>query len=305
VQYISGVMNKWLNKYFDLSKREFNGLMVLMGFMMLVIVFPYLYATMFPYMDGDAERLVVQKLIVEDKDSANFMNKKFRGIRGVEKKTELFDFDPNTIGLDGWRRLGFSVKQAQSILKYRSKGGRFYKQEDLKKMYTVSDQMYFKIAPYIKIPSSPFQRGGEQLHSQIGKAKDALKIIELNSADTTQLDEVRGVGPAFARRIVKYRIRLGGFYRKEQLLEVFGLDSAKYEEVKDQLSVDVTMLKKININSAMLEDFKNHPYIKYKQVNALIQYRKQHGNYSNIEDLKKVAILTPETIARLAPYLSF
>jgi len=274
---------------------------------MLVIVFPYLYARLFPYSPGDDdERLAIQKLIVEDKDPANLINEGFEKDGHKKRKEELFVFDPNTLDLPGWQRLGFSVKQAQSILKYRSKGGRFYNQEDLKKMYTVSDQMYLKLASYIKIASSPVRERGLSTHKTSKVyTKNGFKIVELNSADTLQLDEVHGIGPAFARRIVKYRERLGGFCRKEQLLEVFGLDSAKYEEVKDQISVDATIVKKININSVVAEDFKNHPYIRYKQVNALIQYRKQHGNYTTIEDLKKVVILTPELIMQLAPYLSF
>jgi competence protein ComEA len=110
---------------------------------------------------------------------------------------------------------------------------------------------------------------------------------------------------AFANRIVKYRARIGGFYKKEQLMEVFGLDSVKYTEIKDQIIVDVSKIKKININTVEIEDFKNHPYIRYKQVNALVQYRKQHGKYSNFADLNKVAILNQETIDRLAAYLEF
>ena len=295
-------MNKWLNKYFDLSKGEFNGLMVLMALMMFIIIFPHVYAHVFPYADeDDTENMVVEKLIVED----------LKGDEGQAKakkiKNMLFAFDPNTLDLFGWQQLGFSASQAKSILKYRSKGGRFYKKEDLKKMYVVSAQMYLRLSPYIKVVSLK-----EQIHQNKSyvdhkaiNAQKTLKIIELNHADTASLVEVHGIGPAFARRIIQYRTRLGGFYRKEQLLEVFGLDSLKYEEVKAQLSVDESLVKKININTASVEDFKNHPYIRYKQVNALIQYKKQHGNYSNIEDLKKVAILTPELIGRLAPYLSF
>ncbi|MNL38591.1 Helix-hairpin-helix motif protein [compost metagenome] len=86
---------------------------------------------------------------------------------------------------------------------------------------------------------------------------------------------------------------------------MFGLDSAKFDEVKGQVILDLSGIKKINVNTAGADDFRNHPYIRYKQVNALIQYRKQHGNYSNIADLNKVLILNQETISRLAPYLEF
>ncbi|MNL44018.1 Helix-hairpin-helix motif protein [compost metagenome] len=86
---------------------------------------------------------------------------------------------------------------------------------------------------------------------------------------------------------------------------MYGLDSIKYNEIKDQVQIDASRIKKINVNTANFDDFKFHPYIRYKQVNALIQYRKQHGNYSNIADLNKVVILDQETIDRLTAYLEF
>jgi competence ComEA-like helix-hairpin-helix protein len=130
-------------------------------------------------------------------------------------------------------------------------------------------------------------------------------MVNINLADTAMLDEIRGVGPAFARRIVKYRDRLGGFYQKEQLMEVYGIDSLKFEEMKAQVLIDASAIVKININKADFEALKNHPYLKYKEINAIIQYRKQHGNYNNMDDLKKVLILSPKTLIALAPYLIF
>ncbi|RZL31663.1 MAG: helix-hairpin-helix domain-containing protein, partial [Pedobacter sp.] len=132
-----------------------------------------------------------------------------------------------------------------------------------------------------------------------------LAIIDINNADTLQLDEIKGVGAAFARRIANYRNKLGGFYKKEQLLEVFGLDTAKFLEIKDQVKIDASAIKKININTATFDDLKSHPYLKFKQINAIIQYRKQHGNFNKPEDLKNVLILSPQTIQNLTPYLTF
>ncbi len=301
----------WLNTYFDLNKREFNGLMILSVLMLLLLVFPYVYDRLFPYeYDVKAARLAIRQLEVVDQSEVSHSLEKDEGRFDKRlKKQALSIFDPNTIDLKGWQELGLSLKQAQSILKYRSKGGKFYKAQDLQKMYTISPEMYVRLMPYVRIESmetkNRFSEGSASLYKKDHIVPRILPVIELNGADTLQLDQVKGIGPAFARRIVNYRMRLGGFCNKEQLLEVFGLDSALYNEIKAQLRVDLDLVKKININTAVTEDFKNHPYIRYKQVNALIQYRKQHGNYGNIEDLKKVAVLTPELVAKLAPYLSF
>lgn len=305
------MMRKWLNNYFQFSRREFNGLMVLLILLAGVSVFPVVYRALRPQeLPTAEEQLAVLKFAManQPEEEKKTESRIFSAKAYPEKrKSVLFYFDPNVIDIDDWQKLGLSEKQAQAILNYRSKGGVFRKTADLQKMYTISPQLYKVLEPYVQIagtePSIP-QKVQSVTGTQVSVPKE-LKLIELNGADTLQLDQIKGIGRVFARRIVAYRERIGGFHKKEQLMEVFGIDSLKYNEVQAQLSIDPDKLKKININTAELADFKYHPYIRYKQVNALIQYRKQHGNYSNIADLNKVAILTPEIIGRLAPYLTF
>lgn len=299
-------MMKWLNVYFDFTRREFNGLMVLVLLIFLVMLWPYTYRWIReeePF--TEEEQLAVLKLLAAGKEKPVYKGYDKKHFRyPAEKKYSLFVFDPNTIGQAGWEKLGLSPGQAKAILKYRDKGGKFRKVEDLQKMYTINNALYAKLVPYVKIAAgeTPDHSGKFSLKTKFVKPDI---VVEINGADTTELDKIKGIGMTFANRIVKYRERLGGFYKKEQLMEVFGLDSVKYGEIKGQIKVDAGRLKKININAALFDDFKNHPYIRYKQVNALIQYRKQHGNYSNIADLYKVVIMNQETINRLAPYLEF
>lgn len=301
-------MRKWLDIYFGFSRREFNGLMVLVVIIGLVMLFPYAYSLMKTEVTiTAAEQNAILQLARVDKQKILHVReyKRTNDWPGKARKTELFVFDPNAIGQEDWEKLGLSAKQAQAILRYSEKGGKFRKKEDLQRMYTISSQMYKKLAPYVSIADREGVNGTYKQAVKTKYVKPEHSIIELNGADTTALDKIKGIGMVFANRIVKYRERLGGFYKKEQLMEVFGLDSVKYNEVKDQVTLDLSKLKKISINTAGADDFRNHPYIRYKQVNALIQYRKQHGNYSNIADLNKVLILNQETISRLAPYLEF
>ena len=167
--------------------------------------------------------------------------------------------------------------------------------------------MYNTLVPFITITDDDLNDNELQQKAYAPPVSDKKVpvIVEVNAADTTELDKIKGIGITFAGRIIKYRERIGGFHKKEQLMEVFGIDILKYNEIKDQVLIDASLVKKININTASFEDFKNHPYIRYKQVNALIQYRKQHGNYGNIADLNKVLVLNQETIDRLAAYLEF
>ncbi len=297
-------MKSLLNNYFGFTKREYNALLALFGLIALVIVTPYIYERFFAKEEliTDFERNAIQELsLITSKEYER--NNFYRKEKETSTKALLFKFDPNHIGLEEWKMLGLSVKQAQSILNYRNKGGKFYKVDDLKKMYAISSKMFERLQPYVAIENT-LQNGKEKAEIKAFPKKE-LAMIEINSADTIKLDEIKGIGAAFARRIAKYRDRLGGFYKKEQLMEVYGLDSIKFEEIKAQIWIDVSPVKKININTADFETLKNHPYLKYKQINAIIQYRKQHGNYSGIADLKKLLILSSQTIEQLTPYLQF
>ena len=304
-------MRTWLNKNFGFSKAEFNGLLALIFLIIILKSIPYFY----DFFRGDvadnpALMAKIQKLEISDqpkytnnRDAFNkFQPKSF----GTKKEGKPFLFDPNTIGLDGWQQLGLSPKQGQAIINYTSKGGKFYKPEDLQKMYTISPEMYKKLFPFIRIEAQPrTEMPNAKVFGANTFSKKAAVIIELNSADSLQMQQIRGVGSAFAKRILDYRDKLGGFIKKEQLKEVYGLDSTKFEEIKDQVAINLAAINHISINVADFETLKRFPYLTYKQMNAIIQYRKQHGNFNDVDDLKKIAIINQATIDKIEPYLSF
>ncbi|MCY1530077.1 comEA protein [compost metagenome] len=289
----------WLNNYFSFTKREFDGLLVLAVLIALISVAPYPYAWFFSkqQMANELELQAIQKLTLR----ADKQDHRVHTPQVVH--TSLFEFDPNQISLREWQELGLSAKQAQSIINYRNKGGKFYRPEDLKKMYTISSQMYKRLYPYIVIETKSVAMSPTLAVKADWDKKPTM--VNVNLADSAMLDGIKGIGPVFASRILKYRKRLGGFYQKEQLREVYGIDSAKYEEIKTQILIDASVIVKININTANFDDLRQHPYLKFKEINAIIQYRKQHGNYGDIDDLKKVLILSPQTMMALKPYLIF
>jgi len=130
-------------------------------------------------------------------------------------------------------------------------------------------------------------------------------VIELNTADSAKLTGLPGMGPSFAMRIIRYRNRLGGFYHKEQLKEVFGLDSGTYSSLQGQVKVDPSQVKKIPVNSATFEQLSHFPYLNYKQMNAIINFREQHGSYASIDDMKNIAILDESVLHKIEPYITF
>ncbi|RNL54141.1 ComEA family DNA-binding protein [Pedobacter jejuensis] len=300
-------MRIWLNKYFDFSKGEFNGLLLLIIIIVLLKATPLLISSYKPVLKDDPSTLAsIQKISISDEEKFQYNRDRIENYSYKKAPSKLFKFDPNTIDAAGWESLGLSPKQAQSIVNYRNRGGKFYKAEDLKRMYTISPEMYNKLLPYVEIENQneTFAKKDFQYEKK-EYVKRAPVVVEINQADSASLDQIKGIEPAFATRILKYRERLGGFYKKEQLKEVYGLDSIKYNEIKDQIAINPSAIRTININTADFNALKASPYLSFKQINAIIQYRKQHGNYNSINDLKKVAILTPQVLDKIIPYLSF
>lgn len=215
---------------------------------------------------------------------------------GVAKRASLFRFNPNKLSLTEWVKLGLSPHQAQVIKHYQEKGGRFYTKGDVQKMYSINAEIYKRLEPYIELPDGPAYH--------MNKAKPG-EVIEVNTADSAKLTMIRGIGPAFARRIVRYRQRVGGFYSKAQLKEVYGIDEDKYKQIEDGVSVDGRYLIKVNINTAVFNDLKRFPYLSYKQMDAIIAYRDEHGNYRSVKDLENIAILNAQILRKIEPYLVF
>ena len=301
--------------YFDFSKKELNGILMLCGLIFLILIFPWIYNYLkkdevYHFDDFDLE--VKEFLATAEKNSPENYYKTRDEIEDLEVKAKYFYFDPNGLPIESWRKLGLSAKQIKGIKNYEAKGGKFYSNKDVKKMYTISARQYASLEPYIRIIAT------EKKHKTFDESRSPgyvsekfitkvkVKIsVDLNLADSAELETLSGIGPAFAERIIKFRTRLGGFHRKEQLLDIYGLDSIKFEGLKNQVTVDPEAIKKININTVTFDEFKNYPYLTYKQMNAVIQYRKQHGSYRSLGDLKKIAIMNEGILRKIEPYLIF
>lgn len=139
--------------------------------------------------------------------------------------------------------------------------------------------------------------------AEAAKAPKQVTIIELNTADSLQLLTLNGIGPVFAGRIVKYRKLLGGFYKKEQLLEVYGFDAEKFNLVKPYISVNGNVTQ-LNLNTCTFKELNRHPYLDYEQVKAIFNLKKKLGSFQAVEDIKQIDLVNEELYNKLAPYLT-
>ena len=139
------------------------------------------------------------------------------------------------------------------------------------------------------------------------RSAKTYEMVELNSADTTRLKMLRGIGSGYAKIIVAYREKLGGFYAASQLLEVYKFPDETYQKIKHQLSVDTTLIRKIKINEATVKELKSHPYISYYQALSIVENRELQPEmrYNSLYDMVVDEDLKEEDILRVAPYFSF
>ncbi len=230
-----------------------------------------------------------------------------------EKRTELFPFDPNTADSTQLLRLGLQEWQVRSIYKYRAKGGVYREPKDFARLYGLTVKQYRELEPYIRIsndylPASTLyekekprtqKKGGEEAQYPMKIRED--ERIDLSLADTAMLKRVPGIGSYYAREIVRYGQRLGGYVRVEQLREIDDLpdDVVKYFEISHP------NVRKLHINKLTLAQLKSHPYLNFYQARAIIDYRRLKGTLKGVDDLRMMKEFSASDIDRLLPYLEF
>jgi competence protein ComEA len=222
-------------------------------------------------------------------------------------KGELFYFDPNTLSIEGWMKLGVREKTANTIHNYLSKGGRFYKPEDISKIWGLHEDEVQRLLPYIRIEPKPARNynkyPGSENTKTYEKSTYTITPCDVNYSDTAAFIALPGIGSKLAARIVAFREKLGGFYKIEQVAETYGLPDSTFQKIKSRLVIGNSNVKKLNINMATIDELKAHPYLRYNIANAIVQYRLQHGSFSSVADIKKIMMITDDIYNKAAPYL--
>lgn len=300
---------------FQLSRQSRAGALVLLGILLaMVVIWRLLPAWQQPEEDPREKELQQAWTQFKKENSGENVpgNREERRQYNRDESiasaaVRLAPFDPNTAGEEQLVALGLPLRTARTLLKYRTKGGKFRRREDLQKLYTLSKEDYERIAPYVSIAA---ETAGNRSYSPATTAyaapapANASEQVALNEADAGALIALRGIGPGYAKRILGFRDALGGFVRVEQLQEVYGFPDSTYQQLKDKFLVDPGKIRKINVNTATEEELARHPYIGKKMAGNIIKLRNDLKNYTDIEQLRQVPLINEEKYRKIAPYLS-
>ena len=128
-------------------------------------------------------------------------------------------------------------------------------------------------------------------------------ILDLNTADTFELQQLRGIGPAFARRIVSYREHLRGFYETRQLMEVFGMDTTRYNSIERNLRVTRDSIHPIDLNKVTFKELLRHPYFPFVITKNIMIYRQKNKAFKTVEEVREIPGVTDSLFRRMVVYL--
>lgn len=306
------------------NKRERNGIFVL-TFLIVCVAMVQLALPFFKPVYPPIDELEYQSIIRQiEQDSVNEelarrkekeqkeyfkqKNKTLKRVRSGKPKRlwEPMFFDPNTVKESDWMRFGLSRKQAKTIEKYKAHGATFKLKSDVKKLFVIDDELFFKMKPYINLPDSMSHDTDKYIKPEsptmIALADENLRI-ELNATDTSELIKLKGIGRYYARKIIWYRNKLGGFYSVNQLYEIDRMRPETVQKIAPYVWVDPYKLRKIHINSTTAPEMVKHPYFTWNMAISIQDYRDFTKKFKSVHQLVEIGLLNEEIYSKLAPYL--
>jgi DNA uptake protein ComE-like DNA-binding protein len=282
-----------------ISKRSKNGVLIFILIALIVVFIPRFIQAI-----SQKEKFKIAsediKFLKENQSKRKF-NQDYHRKKYTKKKFGIppQKFDPNTYSEREWMNLGLSQKQAAIVFKFTKRG--IYSNEQLQKIFVIPTQLYELIKDSTFYSKKSFDK--ENLQNSQNDKKTKI-FVDINSADQEKLETIPGVGSFYAKNIIKYRDRLGGFVKKEQLLEVWKMDVEKYNSIEEFILINEKETHKIDLNSATAEEFKQHPYFNWNIANSIVKMRNQKGLFKRIEEIKESVLIDEEFFEKIKPYLS-
>lgn len=311
-----------MKSFFTFSKGEQRGIFVLLGIIIIIICLNFLITrpsdapSSSHHIEAWETEVIAfeeqQKIMDHYKDSLrtaqkaqreahfkNYYSYSFPDEIPQRIPPEYFFFDPNTASITDFTKLGFSQKQAEAIERYRNKGAIFKEKSDFSKVFVVSEEMFSILEPWIVISTTDTTT---MISSTV--PEKSFLLFELNSCDTAQLRLLKGIGSVLAQKIVHYRTKLGGYYSIDQLSEINGIQQEVLKDISQHLTVDATLIKKIDLNMATFKQLLQHPYFEYHIVKNIFSYKDKNGNFKSEEQLKDIPLMYEELFNKIRPYIT-
>ena len=323
------MLKNFLSGYLNFTQKERTGIIILLSFIILTLLTPLFFPYFISQKKNDHSQFEkeIAALKIKQEDSTDRFTKRnatatrfdennYQNYYQPSEKTyyskqpqgELFYFDPNTLLAEGWKKLGIKEKTITTIKNYLSKGGKFYKPEDISKIWGLHEDEVNRLLPFVRIEQNNNDKYTSSENKDFNKPPEKTNysktLVDINAADTSAFIALPGIGSKLANRIISFREKLGGFYAVEQVAETYALPDSTFQKIKDKLVISNSSVKKININTATVDELKTHPYIRYNIANVIVQYRIQHGEFSALSDLKRIMMITEDIYNKVEPYLS-
>ena len=285
---------------FYISKKSRRGLTVLFFLAFFIVLIPRLYVHFLK-----VDTVLIKKPLIKAETKTNNSKSKENKKKYSKKKKKLVyrspkgKFDPNEYTHEDWMYLGLSERQTNVIMRFLNH--KIYTNEALKKIYVLPDTVYHLIKDSTVYPAHIFDEKETFVKK---KTPSITKFLELNTIDSLELISINGIGPFYASQIINYRNKLGGFYKREQLMEIWKMKEETYQILMESLIIDTSTLQKIHLNTVSFEKLKNHPYLSYSQANSIVKMRTQLGRFDSISSIKKSKLINDDTFLRVRPYLS-
>ncbi|MCX7863366.1 MAG: helix-hairpin-helix domain-containing protein [Bacteroidales bacterium] len=295
----------FFSNYFRFTRKERNGILFLITLNILGWTFYSFFDVIFTYHELSEYNHFEQALkeFYRQKDSLEASSITQQSVSNQQGIYDTCYVEINSPTFELLNCIGLSEKLARTWINYVSKGGKFYSIEDIKKLWGMNDSIFNTIRSHL---TCNINRPLQQNQPQRPAAHSVkMEMVELNTADTTMLISLPGIGSSFANRIVKYRQRLGGFVSKEQLKEIYGITNELYDKINPYLYVDIFEVKKVNINLADYVTLIQHPYLNKDMVKAILNYRKKYGKINSSQDLISNHILSENDWEKLKWYVEF
>lgn len=302
-------MKRILKTYLTFTRKERTAVLVLLVLISVLIIAPRFYSPK-PAVPRDT-RLLEQylnssqaskgeKSITDDTHAENEATK----IDGPP--VALFYFDPNTLAVDDWLRLGIPEKTVRTIANYRNKGGQFREPEDLRKIWGLRKTDADRLVPYIRI--KPKQENHYESRSPLPvrermEGDKTLSVIEVNTATAEEWESLPGIGKVLANRLIRYREKLGGFSSLDQVKKTYGISDSVFAQIRPLLRLqpaNVSGNAWLNLNTATVSQLTTVAGIPEAIAKAIVVYRKEYGPFQQITDLKKLVLISDTIFQRVA-----